>query len=104
QDPLSMLGVMAVLSNIIGNNPAVMLVAPFLNGASQPEALGAAVALGTGLSSAAVIFGSLVGIIIAEECNRRGIAFSFREFARAGVPVAIISLAMAAIWIAAISL
>lgn len=104
QDPLSMLGVMAVLSNIIGNNPAVMLVAPFLNGASQPEALGAAVALGTGLSSAAVIFGSLVGIIVAEECNRRGIAFSFREFARAGVPVAIISLAMAAIWIAAISL
>jgi Na+/H+ antiporter NhaD/arsenite permease-like protein len=104
QDPLSMLGVMAVLSNIIGNNPAVMLVAPFLGGASQPEALGAAVALGTGLSSAAVIFGSLVGIIVAEECNRRGIAFGFREFARAGLPVSIISLAMAAIWISAISL
>lgn len=79
-----MLAIMAVVSNIIGNNPAVMLVAPFLSGASQSEALGAAIALGTGLSSAAVIFGSLVGIIVAEECGRRGIPFSFRDFARAG--------------------
>lgn len=102
-DPLSMLAVMSVISNIIGNNPAVMLVAPFIGGASQPEALGAAIALGTGLSSAAVIFGSLVGIIVAEECGRRGIAIGFREFARSGVPAALISLSVAAVWIFTIS-
>lgn len=98
-DPLSMLGIMAVLSNIVGNNPAVMLVAPFIGGAERPEALGAAIALGTGLSSSAVIFGSLVGIIVSEECRKRGIALGFGEFARAGLPTSIVCLAMAGIWI-----
>jgi len=98
-DPLSMLGVMAILSNIVGNNPAVMLVAPFIGSAHRPEALGAAIALGTALSSSAVIFGSLVGIIVSEECRKRGIALSFGEFARAGLPTSIICLAMGALWI-----
>ena len=98
-DPTSMLIAMAVLSNIVGNNPAVMLAAPFIGGAAQPEALGAAIALGTGFSSSAVIFGSLVGIIVAEECRRRGIALSFAEFARAGVPASILGLLMAAGWV-----
>lgn len=98
-DPPSMLLIMAVLSNIVGNNPAVMLVAPFIGGTQQPEALGAAIALGTGFSSSAVIFGSLVGIIVAEECRKRGISLSFTEFARAGVPTSIICLLMATAWI-----
>lgn len=98
-DPTTMLVAMAVLSNIVGNNPAVMLAAPFIGGASQPEALGAAIALGTGFSSSAVIFGSLVGIIVAEECRKRGIPLSFAEFARAGVPASLLCLLMAAGWI-----
>ncbi len=99
QHPLSMMAVMVVLSNIVGNNPAVMLVVPFITGTSQPEALAAAIALGTALSSSAVIFGSLVGIIVAEECRKRGITLGFAEFARAGVPTSIVSLLMAAAWI-----
>ncbi|MGA0598203.1 SLC13 family permease [Enterovirga sp. CN4-39] len=99
EDPLSMLAIMAVLSNIVGNNPAVMLVVPFIGGTGQPEAIAAAIALGTALSSSAVIFGSLVGIIAAEECRKRGITLGFAEFARAGVPTSIVSLLMAAAWI-----
>jgi len=103
QAPLPMLFVMAVISNIIGNNPSVMLIAPFIGGTDQPEALGAAIALGTGLSSSAVIFGSLVGIVVAEECRKRNIIITFGEFARAGVPTCILALLMATIWIAYIS-
>ncbi|MFH5925353.1 SLC13 family permease [Roseomonas xinghualingensis] len=99
QDPISMLLIMAVLSNVVGNNPAVMLVVPFISGASQPEPLGAAIVLGTALSSGAVIFGSLVGIIVAEECSRRGIKMSFLEFARAGLPCSILCLLLAAAWV-----
>lgn len=97
--PLSMLVVMSVLSNIVGNNPAVMLVEPFIRNAAHPEALGAAIALGTGFSSNAVIFGSLAGIIVAEQGGRRGIVVGFAEFARAGVPVALATLLLAAGWI-----
>lgn len=98
-DPLSMLVVMSVLSNVVGNNPAVMLAAPFLDGAARPEALGAAIALGTGFSSNLVIFGSLAGIIVAEQGRAHGVEISFRAFSRAGLPVALACLALAAGWI-----
>ncbi len=97
--PVAMLVVMSVLSNIVGNSPAVMLVEPFIRDAAHPEAIGAAIALGTGFSSNAVIFGSLAGIIVAEQGGRRGIVVGFAEFARAGVPVALATLLLAAGWI-----
>jgi Na+/H+ antiporter NhaD/arsenite permease-like protein len=97
--PIAMLIVMSVLSNIVGNSPAVMLVEPFIRDAAHPEAVGAAIALGTGFSSNAVIFGSLAGIIVAEQGGRRGIVVGFAEFARAGVPVALATLLLAAGWI-----
>ncbi len=99
QDPLSMLLVMAVISNLIGNNPSVMLAIPFVQGAPQPEALAAALVLGTGLSSNAVLFGSLAGIIVSEEGAKRGITISFLEFAKAGLPIAVLSLLVAIAWI-----
>ncbi|MBB6307177.1 SLC13 family permease [Xanthobacter tagetidis] len=98
-DPMSMLIIMSVVSNIVGNNPAVMLAAPFLTGAAQPEALGAAIALGTGFSSNAVIFGSLAGIIVAEQGKKNGITIGFAEFAKAGVPTSLLCLLLAAGWI-----
>jgi Na+/H+ antiporter NhaD/arsenite permease-like protein len=96
---MSMLIIMSVVSNIVGNNPAVMLAAPFLTGAAQPEALGAAIALGTGFSSNAVIFGSLAGIIVAEQGKKNGITIGFAEFAKAGVPTSLLCLLLAAGWI-----
>ena len=97
--PMHMLVAMSVLSNIVGSNPAVMLAAPFLKGAAHPEVLGAAIVLGAGFSSAAVIFGSLAGIIIVEEASRRGIKIGFMEFSIAGVPTALLCLLLAAGWI-----
>ncbi len=100
QDPLWLLGVVSVLSNVVGNNPAVMLLTPFLERGANADALGAALALGTGFSSNLIVFGSLAGIIVVEQSARQGVKISFGEFARAGVPVALACLALAAVWIA----
>jgi Na+/H+ antiporter NhaD/arsenite permease-like protein len=99
-EPLTLFLVISVLSNVVGNNPAVMLLAPYLGTATDADALGAALALGTGFSSNLIIFGSLAGIIVVEEAARRGVTISFGEFARAGVPVALACMAVAAAWIA----
>ena len=98
QHPLTLLATLSVLSDIVGNNPAVLLVIPYL-GTANPEITGAAMALGTGLASNIVIFGSLAGIIVVEQAGRRGVRISLAEFSRAGVPVSLISLAIAAVWI-----
>jgi Na+/H+ antiporter NhaD/arsenite permease-like protein len=98
--PLWLFAVAAVLSNIVGNNPTVMLLVPFVRSDASPEALGAALALGTGFSSNLVVFGSLAGIIVVEQAGRQGVRISFGEFARSGVPAALACIALAAGWIA----
>lgn len=101
--PLTLFLVVCGLSNVVGNNPAVMLMIPYVGGSDARDALGAAFALGTGFSSNMLVFGSLAGIIVVEQAAAKGVAISFGEFARAGVPVSLACMALAAGWIALIS-
>ena len=101
--PLTLFLVICALSNIVGNNPAVMLLIPYLGTTGDRDALAAALALGTGFSSNMIVFGSLAGIIVVEQAKAKGVTISFGEFARAGIPVALACMAMAAAWIALIS-
>lgn len=97
--PLFLIG--GLLSNLVGNNPAVMLLIPYLHpgAAAGAEALAAALVLGTGFSSNMIIFGSLAGIIMVEEAGARGIRISFWEFARTGLVVSIACMAVALCWV-----
>ena len=85
----------AVLSDVVSNVPCVMLLLPF---ASQPVD-GAAMALASGLSSNLLVIGSLANIIVVDAAARRGIKISFGEFTRSGVPVTLVSLTIAALWL-----
>lgn len=96
--PVALLVGSGVLSDIVGNNPAVLLLMPYLQG-GDPEQTGAAMALGTAMASNVVVFGSLAGIIVVEEAARRGAPVSLAEFSRAGVPVSLISMLIAAGWL-----
>lgn len=98
-EPISLLFVGGVLSNLVGNNPAVMLLVPYLHSGAGADARGAALALGTGFSSNMIVFGSLAGIIVVEQAAARGIKISFAEFARTGAVVMVLCMIMAASWI-----
>jgi len=99
QEPMPLFWVGAVLSDIVGNNPAVMLLMPFVSAAPDATALGAALALGTGFSSNLFVFGSLAGIIVVEQAAAHGVRISFRDFARAGVPVSLATMLVGQIWV-----
>lgn len=86
----------AVLSDLTSNVPAVMLLLPY---ASGPEA-GPLMALASGLSSNLLIVGSLANIIVVDAASQRGLTISFKEFALAGVPVALLTLALGWAWVA----
>ncbi len=98
-DPLSLYVVGGFLSNLVGNNPAVMLLVPYVNPSLDPDALTAALVLGTGFSSNMIIFGSLAGIITVEQAALCGIKISFMEFFKAGIMVTILTMILAGIWI-----
>jgi len=85
-----------VLSNVVSNVPAVMLLLP---AATEPFS-GPMLALVSTLAGNFFIVGSIANIIVVDAARRRGIAIDWRTHARAGVPVTLISLAFTAGWFA----
>ncbi len=85
-----------VLSNLVSNVPAVMLLLP---AATEPFS-GPMLALVSTLAGNLLIVGSIANIIVVDAARRRGIAIDWRTHARTGVPVALVTLLVTAIWFA----
>lgn len=97
-DRLSLLAPLTlVASNTIGNVPAVILL---LTAWAQPsaEALYGLALLST-LAGNLLIVGSLANIIVAERAAAIGIRLGFRDHARTGVPVTLVSMGIACLWL-----
>ncbi len=84
------------LSNVVSNVPAVMLLLPL---ATDPLA-GPILALASTLAGNLLIVGSIANIIVVDAARRRGIAIDWRTHARTGVPVALVTLCVTAVWFA----
>ena len=84
-----------VLSNLISNVPAVMLLLPATSG---PQA-GAILALTSTFAGNLLIVGSIANIIVIEEAGRQGVGIDWRAHARAGIPVTLVTLAIAGVWL-----
>ncbi|WP_392562350.1 SLC13 family permease [Orbus sturtevantii] len=96
-NPIILFLVTGILSNIIGNNPSVMLLVPFLHHGANNDALGAALVLGSGFSSNMFVFGSLAGIIVVEQAKQYGVKISFIEFMKSGFIITVSCMLMAAV-------
>lgn len=95
-EPAPLFAAAFVLSNVVSNVPAVMLLLP---AATEPFS-GPLLALVSTLAGNLFIVGSIANIIVVEAARRRGIAIDWRTHARAGVPVTVASLAFTAAWLA----
>lgn len=93
--PAWLFGATVLLSNLVSNVPAAMLLLP---AASHPLA-GPILALTSTLAGNLFIVGSIANIIVIDQAARMGIAISWREHARVGVPVTVATLAIAAGWL-----
>lgn len=89
----------SVISDLVGNNPAVMMLVPYLHSEGDANYLGAALSLGTHFSSNLVVFGSLAGIIMVEHAKDRGVRISATEFSKAGALVTGATMIIAIIWL-----
>lgn len=93
-------GATLALSNLVSNVPAVMLLLPMAGGAADPAGVGLVLALVSTLAGNLLIVGSIANIIVVDAARREGIAIDWKRHARAGVPVTLATLAIAAAWLA----
>ena len=88
-------GLTAVLSNIVSNVPAVMLLLPQCQ---TPES-GLVLALSSTLAGNLILTGSIANLIVAEWAAVMGVRITWLSHAVVGVPVTILTLALAAGWL-----
>jgi Na+/H+ antiporter NhaD/arsenite permease-like protein len=80
----------AVLSNLINNSAAVMLLVKVVD-ISRPV-VAYVLALANSFGGSLIIVGSVSNIIVVQQARQLRISISFRDFARLGVPVTLAAL------------
>jgi Na+/H+ antiporter NhaD/arsenite permease-like protein len=90
--------VATVLSNLVSNVPAVMLLVRFLDPGVPVQWYTLAVA--STFAGNLILIGSIANLIVVEQARGCGVAIGFGEHARIGIPVTLVSLAVLWAWIA----
>jgi Na+/H+ antiporter NhaD/arsenite permease-like protein len=91
-----MFGAAFVLSNIVSNVPAVMLLLP---AAAQQPLAGLVLALSSTFAGNLFIVGSIANIIVVDAAARRGVRIDWMRHAAIGVPVTLATLGVTALYL-----
>ncbi len=89
----------AVLSNVVSNVPAVMVLKSLTPALPHPDAAWLTLAMASTLAGNLTLPGSLATIIVVERARGRA-SLSFFEFLRVGLPVGVLTLLLGASWLA----
>lgn len=91
--------VAAVLSNLISNVPAVMVLKPLIPALADPDRAWIALAAASTLAGNLTLLGSVANLIVAETARPYGIRLGFGEYLKIGLPLGLLSIALTAAWL-----
>ena len=96
---LSIFGMSLLVSQVTSNVPFVAIALPIFLNAKAGSAKWLSLAAGSTLAGNATLLGAAANIIVLEAAERRGSSFSYAEFLKAGIPVALATSAITAIFL-----
>lgn len=91
--------VTAVLSNLISNVPAVLLLQTTIPALPDAQTAWLTLAMASTLAGNFTLLGSAATLIVAEIAAGKGEDLSFGAFLKAGVPITLITLAIGIVWL-----
>ena len=84
----------AVLSNIVSNVPAVLLLKPLISTLGEPDRGWLILAMASTLAGNLTILGSVANLIVVEAARQARVPIGFLECSRVGVPLTLLTLAL----------
>ena len=90
-------GISTVMSNLVSNVPATMLLTRFLDPANPVQWY--TLAVSSTFAGNLIVIGSIANLIVIEQAKSLGVEIGFREHARVGIPVTLSSLVILIGWI-----
>jgi Na+/H+ antiporter NhaD/arsenite permease-like protein len=92
--------VTAVLSNIVSNVPAVLLLKPFIVALHNRQTAWLTVAMASTLAGNLTLLGSVANLIVVQKAAARGVTIGFWDYFRTGAPLTIATIVVGALWLA----
>jgi Na+/H+ antiporter NhaD/arsenite permease-like protein len=89
----------AALSNLVSNVPAVLVLRPFVGALADPERAWLVVAMAATLAGNLTLVGSVANLIVAQRAEQDGVMIGFWAYARVGVPLTLLTIALGAAWL-----
>ncbi len=96
--PAVMALVAAVLSNLVSNVPAVLVLKPFVQNLAEPRAAWLTLAMAATLAGNFTILGSVANLIVVQRTRRHGIEIGFWPYFKVGAPLTVITIAIG-VWL-----
>ncbi|WP_253276373.1 anion transporter [Synechococcus sp. PCC 6312] len=96
-NPWGLAGLTVVLSNLISNVPAVLLLTPLI--APDDTQAWLLLAASSTLAGNLSLFGSVANLIMVEAARSKGHHLSFREHLRFGLPLTLVTVGLAYVWV-----
>jgi Na+/H+ antiporter NhaD/arsenite permease-like protein len=95
-DPGALVVVGVLLSNLVSNVPAVMLMLPHLG--ADPQQAGVLLALVSTFAGNLLLVGSIANLIVADLAAKEGIVLDWKRHLVTGLPVTLVSLLVVWVW------
>ena len=88
-----------VLSNIVSNVPAVLILRPFIPTFPDPHRAWLVVAMASTLAGNLTLIGSVANLIVAERARAENVPIGFWTYFKVGLPLTLITLAAGTWWL-----
>lgn len=88
-------GVTALLSNVVSNVPAVLLLKPFVPHLPDPERAWLVIAMSATLAGNFTLVGSVANLIVAQRAKARGVEIGFWTYFKVGAPLTLVTIVIA---------
>jgi Na+/H+ antiporter NhaD/arsenite permease-like protein len=98
-NPTILAGLTAVLSNLVSNVPAVLLLKPFVINLQEPQRAWLVVAMAATLAGNFTLVGSIANLIVAQRAKARGVELNFWTYFKVGAPLTVLTIAFGLSWL-----
>lgn len=91
--------VTAVLSNLVSNVPAVLMLKPFVAGLKDHDTAWLVVAMASTMAGNFTVLGSIANLIVIQRASASGVTISFWAYFKIGAPLTLLTLAIGTLWL-----
>jgi Na+/H+ antiporter NhaD/arsenite permease-like protein len=91
--------VAAILSNLVSNVPAVLVLKPFVQHLPDQRTAWLTLAMASTLAGNLTILGSIANLIVVERARQAGIEIGFWTYFKLGAPLTVVTIAIGVWWL-----